>query len=191
MGVLVLAVSGSLIAGGIGGFLLGVATSELGAAFLTGMVEQEQPARTQHPREIVRERFELRYPENWTIDTADEDYDPDHRFTIESPGAAHVMFFIGQAVLDPEDAVRDQIEAFSSLMGAPSIERFESYGRLAGRGAVMRGRILGISVTVKAFACCAEGVTAIIVQQCPDDDAGLVRDGFELIEQSLMLRPVG
>jgi len=42
------------------------------------MVESEQPADIKQKQEIVRSGFRLSYPGNWKVDTASEDYDPDH-----------------------------------------------------------------------------------------------------------------
>ena len=100
-GVLVAAVILSLVIGGIAGFVLGIASTRAGKAFIRGMVEAEKNAEVTHPQKLVREKFELEYPSNWKIDAEDKDYDPDHMFSIDSPGNAFVMFVIGSGDTDP------------------------------------------------------------------------------------------
>ena len=187
--ILIVSIIIALLSGGAIGFLLGIASTKAGAAFLAGLADEEAPAQTDAPIRLARERFELSYPENWTIDTADEDYDPDHMFSIESPGTAFVMFAFGEIETVPADSLQNQVDAFSKLMGTPEIQPFDSFGKIQGCGAILRGTILGQKCTVKAFACYAEGMTAIIVQQYPDEDIQYVQDGLALIEASFTLIP--
>ncbi len=187
--ILVVAVVISFAAGGAMGFLLGVASTDAGSQFLEDMVEQEQQAEVGSPKTLKRKRFKLLYPANWKIDVADEDYDPDSMFSIDSPGSSYVLFMLGNLEVDPDSAVKDQIDAFTRLMGTPSVERFESYGKLQGKGAVLKGRIMGVRTTVKVFCCYLNGVAVIIVQQYPDEDLKYVKDGLLLIENSFVLQP--
>jgi hypothetical protein len=187
--VLLIAVFLSLTTGGVVGFFLGIASTEAGAKFLKDLAEQEQFAETGTPKRLDRERFKLVYPGNWKIDAEDEDYDPDQRFSIQSPGGTYVVFVMGNLKTVPEENVQSQIKAFTKLMGSPGIERFESYGHHEGKGAAISGKILGTRVTVKAFSCFLEDMTAIIVQQYPDADLKLVEGGLSLIEKSFFLKP--
>ncbi len=165
VGILTAAMAMSLLVGGIAGFFLGVASTKAGAAFLINLVGQEQQAETGMPRKLVRERFELRYPKNWKIDVDDADYDPDQMFSIDSPGAAYVMFVLGNMETNPEDSLKEYIHSFSKLMDKPAIQPFETYGQIHGKGAILQGKLMGIKTIVKVFACYSQGVTAIIVQQ--------------------------
>lgn len=189
MGMLVVAVVVSLLAGGITGFFLGIASTKAAKKFLEDLVEQESPARTDSPKKLARDRFELLYPANWKIDVADEDHDPDHMFSIDSPGSSFVLFVLGEMETDPAESLQEQIEAFSKFMGKPAIQPFSRYGKLHGKGAILRGKIMGMKVTVKAFACYSQGMTAVIVQQGPDEDMQNVKGGLELVEQSFVLKP--
>src|SRR4051812_47886150 len=94
--VLVLAVVGSLLVGGFFGFFLGIAVTKLGRTFIHNILHGEERADVSHPTKLDRETFQLQYPSNWTIDVTDENHDPDHRFTLHSPGTAFVMFFLGR-----------------------------------------------------------------------------------------------
>jgi hypothetical protein len=189
VGILIAAIAMSLLAGGIAGFFLGVASTNAGAAFLTDLVEQEQQAETGRPKKMVRERFELRYPRNWKIDVDDEDYDPDTMFSIDSPGAAYVMFVLGDMETNPEDSLQEYIHSFSKLMDKPAVQPFETYGQIHGKGAILQGKLMGIKVIVKVFACYSQGVTANIVQQYPAEDLKYVENGLSLIEKSFILKP--
>ncbi len=189
IGLLVAAIAISLLAGGIAGFFFGVASTKAGANFLKHLVERERQAETGNPQKLAREEFELLYPANWKINVDDKDYDPDRMFTIDSPGSAFVMFVLGKMETNPDDSLQAQIDSFSRLMGTPQVQRFESYGKLHGKGATLRGKLMGIKVTVKAFACSSQGMTAVVVQQYPDEDLRYVQGGLLLIEESFTLQP--
>ena len=182
--LLVTAAAVSLVVGVVAGFFAGVASTKAGKTFLNNLLEEEQRADVSRPKTLARERFRLQYPSNWKIDVDDEDYDPDAMFSIESPGSAFVMFVIGSVEMKPDDNLQDMIERHGQLMRSAVIERFERYGHLSGKGALMRGRIMGIQMTVKLFAFSQDGLTAIITQQCPDEDLKQAQAGLTLIENS-------
>lgn len=187
-GILAVAVAISLIVGGIGGFFLGIASTKLGKEFLEGLSKQEQMAAVEEPQKLVRERFELLYPANWSVNTDDEDYDADYMFSIASPGATFVLFMMGDVETDPQENIQNQITAYTKFLGNPTTARFCSYGKLTGEGVQLNGRVMGVKLTVKAFSFSKSGFTAIIVQQYPDDDLKYVEDGLALIERSFSLR---
>ena len=178
----------SLAIGAIGGFLVGVRTGEFTDEFLEGMVEDERPAEVADPKTLSREAFELRHPSNWRIDTEDPDYDPDHMFSIESPGTTFTMFIFGTAALDPEEHLKEQVAGQKELYGDPTVASFRRYGRYKGHGAELRGRIFGIRSTTRVFSFSRGGTSVVIVQQYPDEDARHVREGLKLIETSFALR---
>jgi len=186
--ILVIAVAVSLVVGGVAGFFLGIASSKAGKAFIRDIFEEERMAEVSHPKKLVRDKFELQYPSNWNVSVDDEDYDPDHLFSIESPGTAFVMFAIGTLEMEPEDNLQIQIREFEKLMGSPSMDRFESYGRLTGKGVTLKGKVMGIKTTAKLFAFHQDGLTVMITQQCPDEDLKCVQDGLTLIESSFTPR---
>jgi len=177
----------SLVIGVSIGFFLGIASTKAGRSFILDIVEDERKAEVSQPNKVVRESFTLQYPSNWKIAIDDEDYDPDHMFSIESPGSAFVMFVIGPGETEPENNLQAQIQQFTKLMTSPSIERFKNYGRLSGKGAILKGKILGIRITTKVFAFHQDDLTIITVQQYPDEDMKHVQEGFALIESSFLL----
>lgn len=187
-GILAAVALASLIIGGIAGFLLGIASTKVGSDFLESIVSGEEHADLAQPNVITRERFRLEYPSNWSVDVNDDDYDPDQNFTIESPGSAMVMFIIGTIETDPEENIQAQIAAFRKAMGSPAITRFDQYGNYQGKGAILRGTIMGSRTTVKVFSFCADGLTAIIAEHTPDEDMKYVKSGLALIEKSFSLQ---
>lgn len=178
----------SLLIGGVVGFFLGVASTELGEEFLEGMVATEQPADTGSPQTHDRDRFTLQYPSNWKIDTEDEDYDPDQMFFIESPGAAFVLFVIMDWESDIEENIQEQVDAFSKFLGSPEKSEFRTWGEFSGLGAKMTGRVLGIETTVKVFSYSEDEASFIIVMQYPEEDLSYLSAGFDLIENSFSLK---
>ena len=52
------------------------------------------PADVKNPKTLDRDGFTLQYPGNWTIDTADPDYNPDRNFTITSEGGSQISFLL-------------------------------------------------------------------------------------------------
>ena len=185
---MVTAVVVSLTVGVVAGFFLGVASTKAGRAFLDDLFEEEQKADISRPTTLIRDRFQLQYPTNWRIDVDDEDYDPDQMFSIDSPGSAFVMFVIGTVETEPEDNLQMQIRQFKKLMSSPAIDRFERYGRLTGKGATLKGKVMGIRTTTRLFAFSQDELTVMITQQCPDDDLNRAQDGLTLIESSFMFR---
>lgn len=181
----------ALLLGGIAGFFVGVASTNFGKSFIEDVVETEEPADTAHPTKLVRGAFRLEHPGNWSIDTRDEDYDPDHRFSIESPGSAFVMFSLGAGELNLEEGIEAVIEPFRKVMSSLSTERFEEYGSFHGAGAILRGRVLGSRTTVRVFAFGQDDLYCQITEHYPDEDLRYVAGGLRLIEDSFSVEGGG
>ena len=187
--ILIISVIIAVIIAGTAGFVIGVASTKAGEDFLSDLAGGEQMAETANSQTIKRQRFELSYPSNWLIDTDDEDYDPDHLFSIESPGSSFAMFIMDTLELDPEESLQEQIEIFSNMMGNPDIENFTAYGQYKGKGAYLRGKMMGMSFTIKVFTGYINEQSVIIVHQYPDEDHKMVKDGLKQIEDSFKILP--
>jgi hypothetical protein len=109
-------------------------------------------------------------------------------FSINSPGNAFVMLVIGSGEMAAEDTLQRQIRQFEKLISNPTIDRFESYGSLTGKGATLKGRNMGVRLTVKLFAFHQDGLNITIMQQCPDEDLKHVQAGLTLIENSFRIQ---
>lgn len=176
---------GVSLAVGLGiGFLAGVAATDFGRDFLEGITTSERPALIDEPKLLRRPRFRLSYPENWRIAAAEADYDPDTNFSIDSPGSAYIIFLIGHGETDPAENVQHQVDAYRQLMPRLTTEQFSDFGRYSGAAVKMKGRMFGIPTTVCAYSFCREGLTFIVVEQCPNEDLQHVEPGFDLIRKS-------
>jgi hypothetical protein len=164
----------------------------VGCASFEGLAPTEQPADVRTRKPLVRERFRLEYPGNWTVDENDEDYDPDHLFSIDSPGSCHVSVIVYDAALSAKQSVAAQVAAFvPRLVRNPVQTPFTRWGAYDGEGMALAGRILGFadgSIRIFAHESAREDLTFTIVEFCYDEDLPLVRPGFELIEQTFELR---
>jgi hypothetical protein len=161
------------------------------AGCIESLVLTEQKADVRSPKPLVRERFRLAYPGNWAVDEDDEGYDPDHFFSIESPGSCHVTVVVFDAALDARDVLDGQVGALvPELVKQPTKTRFTRWGAYDGEGVTLAGRIVGVypgSVRIFAHASEPQDLTISIVEFCFDEDLPLVRPGFELIERSFEL----
>jgi hypothetical protein len=161
------------------------------AGGLESLLQTEQKADVRATKPIVRERFHLEYPGNWTIDEEDEDYDPDHLFSIDSPGSCHVTVIVFDAAISAEHCVETQVEVFvPKLVKDPVQTPFASWGAYDGEGVTLAGKILGLlkgSIRIFAHESEREDLTLTIVEFCYDEDLPLVRPGFELIERTFEL----
>jgi hypothetical protein len=162
------------------------------AGSLEGLVQMEQEADVRAPKRIVRERFRLEYPGNWTVDEEDEDYDPDHLFSIDSPGSCSVTFIVFEALIDAKTSLATQVEGIvPRIMKEPVPMPFARWGAYHGEGVTLAGRMLGLYTgSIRIFAHESEpgDLTLTVVEFCFDEDLPLVRPGFELIERSFALR---
>ena len=155
------------------------------------LVQTEQEADVRATKPLVRERFRLEYPGNWTVDEEDEDYDPDHLFSIDSPGSCHVTVIVFDAAIPARSSVEAQVEALvPRLVRDPVQTPFARWGAYEGEGVTLAGRILGLqhgSLRIFAHESEPEDLTLTIVEFCFDEDLPAVRPGFELIERTFEL----
>ncbi len=171
------------------GVLLGLFVGCAGC--LEGLVQTEQKADVRATKPFVRERFQLEYPGNWTVDEEDEDYDPDHLFSIDSPGSCQVTVIVFDAAISAKHSAEAQVEAFvPKIVKNPVQTPFARWGAYEGEGVTLAGKILGVlkgSIRIFAHESVREDLTLTIVEFCFDEDLPLVRPGFELIERTFEL----
>lgn len=163
----------------------------VGCAGFESLGQTEQKADVRSTRPIVRERFHLEYPGNWTVDEKDEDYDPDHLFSIDSAGSCHVTVIVIDAAISAKTSVETQVEAFvPRIVKHPVQTPFGRWGAYNGEGVALAGKILGLmkgSIRIFAHESEREDLTLTIVEFCYDEDLPLARPGFELIERTFVL----
>ena len=94
---------------------------------------------------ITRDSFSLKYPEKWTIDEEDPDYDPDALFSIDAPDDQNmIMFFVFNTVIDAEEMLTEQVKSLSeSLIKNAEVTGFSEWGKYKGKGKILKGKFLG------------------------------------------------
>lgn len=96
---------------------------------------------------ITRDSFSVKYPDTWTIDKADEDYDPDALFSLDSPkDGGSIMFMIFSLPIDPDEMLNAQAkEMTKGLIKKPTaIKNFSIWGSYSGKGKIIEGKIMGL-----------------------------------------------
>ena len=151
------------------------------------MFSDEAPADVSRPRQMVRESFRLHYPGNWRIDSADGDYDPDHLFSIDSPGSSFAMFILFDFSSEPKENLDEQVQQFSKLIKTSESSRFQSWGKFKGHGVHLQGHLLGMKGGVKIFSHSSSHRSFVVVNQYFDEDLAHVKPGFDLIESTFEL----
>jgi hypothetical protein len=175
---------------GVGvGFFAGVLSVEGARDLFLAMFRSEQQAKVDAPKRIERPSFSLEYPGNWAIDAKDPDYDPDHLFSIDTPGDGFVMFVIAEGELDAADALEQHVanQLKATIKGAKRTA-FDRYGSFQGHGALLQGKYLGLAPGSVRIFCFRQGdLTFQITELVSDEDRAKVEPGLRLVEKSLRL----
>jgi hypothetical protein len=139
---------------------------------------------------IDRPGYSMSYPSNWTVDTADKDYDPDAYFAIDESEGCTIMFFFFDVKGEPEKHVQAQVDAQTKrVMPNPSLAPFTTWGRYQGKGTTMTGRMKPLGQgTIRIFSHAGKSKTFDAVEFCFDDDLPDAKPGFEMIESSFKLK---
>jgi hypothetical protein len=176
-------------AGAIAGFGAGVASVKAAREAFTSAFQDERSAEVDTPRFINRPGFRLQYPNNWKVDSADSGYDPDRRFSVDSPGQSFVMFVVGTGALDPKVALQAHVgQQTSKVMRDATQTPFTQWGAFAGTGMLLTGKKLGLSPgTIRIFAFRVGDHTFTVIESTSDDDRSKVAPGFALIERTFQV----
>ncbi len=178
------------LGGGALGFGGGVASVKAARDFFGSLSRIEQRANVATRRSLNRPGFRFDYPGNWKLDSDDADYDPDHCFSIDSPGQSVIMFLIADSEADAKRRLETHVAAqLAKTMKDAKRTAFDHWGRYQGEGALLSGRYVGFTQgTIRIFVFAAGGRTYTIVQSTYDDDRANVEPGFRLIEQSFQVK---
>jgi hypothetical protein len=168
------------------GFGAGVLSVGAVRNFFGRVLQDEASADEKHPQSLRRPAFELQYPGNWQIKTTDDDYDPDHLFSIESPGQSFEMFIVADGELDPQVSLDAQVSAQTSKVMHDAVQKpFTHWGSHDGVGVLLTGKHLGIAAgSIRIFSFRAGDRTFTLVESTYDDDRAKVAPGFALIERT-------
>lgn len=149
-------------------------------------------AEAQNMKTIDRDSFSLKYPDTWTIDTKDEDYDPDALFSLDAPAeGATIMFMIFDAVIDVDDMLKAQQEAMTKevIKKPSSITQFNEWGNYKGKGILIKGKILGVlKGQVKVFIYTDDNKSMLVMEQIYDSDMVVTGVEFEQIAKSFKFK---
>jgi len=140
---------------------------------------------------IDREGFSMKYPSGWAIDTADEDYDADALFSIDSPnGENMIMFVIYDMSLDTADLMQKQVDAFTAeLLKKPEISHFNNWGKYKGSGKVLKGKLAGVyKGAVRIFIYTDGKKTLTVIEQFNDKDYEGLKKDYELMASSFAFK---
>ena len=173
-----------LLGGGVG-FGTGLLSVKGARDFFASMTQTEQGADVASPVAVTRPGFRFEHPRNWRIDTSEEGHDPDHMFTLLTPGQSFVMFVIADAQLDAKELLETHVRAQQKVVKDAVRTPFATWGTHEGHGATLRGKHLGITPgSVRIFAWEEAGRTFTVVQSTYDGNAAQVTPGFELVERT-------
>jgi len=185
---------GLLFALGVGvglaiGFGLGVLSVKKARDAFASVFNDEKSADVVHTTAIDRPGFQLKYPGNWKVDTANASYEPDHHFTIDSPGLSFVMFSVADGDLAPKVAADAVVTAMiAKVMQNATRTPLTHWGAFDGEGAVLDGKNIGITpARVRVFAFRASGHTFTVTESTFDEDRAMVAPGLALVEGSFQV----
>jgi hypothetical protein len=159
-------------------------------------VWDKQVGGSAHPpgrlKTFARRGFTFDYPATWTVNDKDKDYDPDHLVIIDASLGAMVMFVIADAELNTSRVLAAHLQAQSKRMSNPVQTEFNSWGRHKGRGAVLRGNVLGlVRETIRTFVFNDSGKTFTVTESLPDDEEQQLALGYQSLEDSFRVLQVG
>jgi hypothetical protein len=178
----------AFLLGGVLGFVGGVCSTKAGKAFIERVFEPRQAADIEQKQEIVRSEFRLSFPGNWKVNTASENYDPDHVFTIHAPGSGHVTIIVFHPPIAATTAVNAQVRAMQKLLSHSTQTAFSRWGAYEGKGVSLKGNSLGIQpVEVRIFSHAGPERTFVAVEYIPDRDLSDVQPGFNLVESTFKI----
>lgn len=136
------------------GFAAGVFSVQSARQFLVGLFASERPAAVTQPIAVERPAFRFEFPGNWSVDTKDSDYDPDHMFSVDSPGQSFVMFVIADGEVEPKTAVDEHASAqMARMMKDGRRTPLTTWGGRSCEGALISGKHLGLAPgTIRVFS---------------------------------------
>lgn len=180
------------VAGGACGFVAGVMSVKVASDFFTGIFRSERAAKVSEPVVVRRPAFTFEHPGNWTVAVDDADYNPDHMFSVESPGQSFVLFVIADGEILPEESVAQQEHAqTTSVMKDATRTDLTTWGTHPGTGVLLAGHHLGITPgTIRIFAFREQGQTYTLIESTYDDDRADVQPGFDLIARTFQVSGV-
>ena len=164
----------------------------MGRKTLQAVLSIERPADLDHPQVIDRALFQLSCPGNWTVGREEANYNPDHLFTLLSPGQSQRLLVIVEA--KPSDPAKNVAAQFAGIRKKFSSSAkqipFTRWGHHTGKGVDVSGRMLGfVSGEARVFSHSDATRSFTIVEIRTDRDAFIsgAAAAFDSIAQSFRL----
>lgn len=170
-----------------GGFcLLGIIAVVV--ALAVGMAESNPPV-LDYPNKLKGASFDLEYPQNWMIDETDEDYDPDHYFSIEAAWAdAATTFCFYEEPVDPAVAADELLGNITSVSSILEQQPLEHWGQFQGKGYLLHFKIDDQYVKGLLFVHTANVGAFHVIEMCEESIYEQQRPGFEMIRSGFRFR---
>ena len=136
----------------------------------------------------ARKTFSFDYPERWTLQTGDDDYDPDALFTVDSPGACHTQV----QLIEPSLEASRMTAIYEDKLGKTMLDRpkratFARWGTFQGAGVELAGPMAGHDGSIRIFSHRGKRRAFTIIEFCFDDEMAETKPGFSTIESSFKL----
>jgi hypothetical protein len=157
--------------------------------WLGTVIGEQSPAPAEH--KIVRSGYSLKYQADWELDTADMETDMDSYFTINSSNEnTFVSFSFFKQPIDEAAYLAQQVSYhLNKTMKYAKVNNFDTYGQYKGKGARIRGKILGLlDGEIEIFVRSSEGISFLVVSQVFESDIEMDMSGIRLIETSFRLK---
>jgi hypothetical protein len=135
--------------------------------------------------------YTLRHLKGWELDTADEDFDIERYFFLDSPSEnGFISFFVYNTPMDLEELVQNQIDAhLAKSMKGGQVSRFTRWGKYEGKGARIKGKLTGIwKGEIAVFSAGTDSSTFLTVMQVLDRDRDAEIKGLKCIEKNFTLK---
>jgi hypothetical protein len=187
--VLGIALAGFAVGCGIG-LVPGVLSDQLARAFLHQLFRREHAAAVDKPITVERPGFRFQHAGNWSIDTEAETYDPDHMFSVHSPGHSFSWFIVADGEIQPRTTLDKHVAAQTAkVMKDATQTPFTEWGSHHGAGMLLTGRHLGLTPgTIRIFAFREQGKTFTVIESTSDQDRSLVQPGLDLIARTFEVK---
>ena len=138
-------------------------------------------------KKIDRAMYGVAYPDDWTLDEKDEDFDLDHFFSIDAPGNCHVSVFLFDTKIDAKQHLEIQTKKMNEkVFKDPATETpFSTWGSLSGTGVELHGRMKPVGKgRIRNFVH-AEGARSVLtIEFCFDEELPKSQPGFDAIAGS-------
>jgi hypothetical protein len=162
------------------------------AGFLAMQLLVGAPPAVDDPEVISRDGFSLQHPRNWFVDASDDNYDPDHQFTIEPRiGDAVVKVIVYDRAVDPEAELDASLETLAKLMELGDATPFDRWGSYQGVGREIAARIDGRDYSLRLFCASLERRSVEVWELAAGGIRERMEPGFDLIRRSFVLRDPG